>query len=473
MSSRSYQNTATANDGAISIDLHLTLIDTFDQNGNLTTGTADQLPVTFSDFEGGPILLARNIGSSVAGYQGHTANIKVEFFDNTTGAALSVVGDFTFRDIDFIAPDSTDAGAGAEAVTAVSDQIQSCQVSAEPATDIITQASNDGTIRFTNSSTCGGLDDQQRWVGIRFHETTSLNLTFQARNANTGYGLSTGEFSATPISFSPLQVQENDSAEDQAPANDQETAITEGAVEVVVIAAGEADGADGVERAECVTGVNSDLGNSAEALTVSAISGGTVGVAYSGNYGEIIINSDGTYRYTLDNSFPEVVALQAGQTLAETFNYTVSDSAGGFSSATLTITIAGANLPPVVGGTLPPQLGKDSDTIATLDVSKYFSNAENQPLAFRADGLPTGLTIDSSTGEITGRLDDSASQHAGGGVFMVEVTATAPNGESVKTTFDWKITNSSLVLENAWLARDEDPANAPPLVTTALSLIHI
>ena len=462
VSSRSYQNTATANDGAISIDLHLTLIDTFDQNGNLTTGTADQLPVTFSDFEGGPILLARNIGSSVAGYQGHTADIKVEFFDNTTGAAISVVGDFTFRDIDFIAPQSTDAGAGAEAVTAVSDQIQSCQVSADPATDIITQADNDGTIRFTNSSTCGGLDDQQRWVGIRFHETTSLNLKFQARNANTGYGLTTGQFSATPISFSPLQAQD-DPAKNQALADDQETAITRGSVDVVVVAADEADG-----EAGAVNEVNSDLENSAEALTVSAVSGGTVGVAHSGNYGEIIINSDGTYRYTLDSSFPEVVALQAGQTLAETFDYTVSDHAGGFSSATLTITIAGANLPPVVGGTLPPQLDNDSDTIATLDVSRYFSNSENQPLTFSANGLPPGLEIDSLTGKITGQLDDCASQHVGGGVFMVEVTATAPNGESVKTTFDWKVTNAALVPENVWLAKDEDPAKAPPLVTTAI-----
>ena len=133
----------------------------------------------------------------------------------------------------------------------------------------------------------------------------------------------------------------------------------------------------------------------------------------------------------------------------------------------MTFTIAGANLPPVVGGTVPPQFDFDSGTITTLDASQYFSAPAGQSLTFSAANLPTGLSIDSLTGEITGQLDENASQSARDGIFMVEVTATAPNGESIKTTFDWKITNRALLAHRVSLTND-DPANAPPIVNRVI-----
>ena len=411
VSSRVYENTATANNGAISIDLHLTLIDTFDQNGKRTTGTAEQLPVAFSDFSAGPILLARKNGSSKSGYKGHTAHIKVEFFDSGCGSALDVIGDFTFRDIDFIPSNDISAGAGSEAVTAVRNEIQSYEISSDPVTSITTENNSDGTIRFINYRNSGGPNDEQRWARIKFHGTQSLNLTFQARNANTGYGLSTAKFSRPPITHSPRKTQ-------------------------------------GTETLPESNLSGSDLSRS-----------GNAGVSHRGNYGDLVIKSNGTYVYALRSNNPEVAALSPKQTLSETFDYTVSNSAGKLSPASLTITIADANTPRVVGRTIPPQSNIDGESINALEVSTYLSYSQDQSATYFAVNLPTGLSIDPATGDITGQLENDASQDAAGGIFNVELIATAPNGGSVSTTFDWTIANPVLLDHDA-TGSDSNAGNA-------------
>ncbi|MBZ9721428.1 VCBS domain-containing protein, partial [Mesorhizobium sp. AD1-1] len=63
----------------------------------------------------------------------------------------------------------------------------------------------------------------------------------------------------------------------------------------------------------------------------------------TGAHGTFVANPDGTYTYTLNNADPAVQALDAGQTLTETFNYTMKDADGDTDAATLTITINGTN----------------------------------------------------------------------------------------------------------------------------------
>lgn len=77
----------------------------------------------------------------------------------------------------------------------------------------------------------------------------------------------------------------------------------------------------------------------------SSPAGYTLAVANSGSYtltyGTLVINADGTFTYTLDNTNPTVNALNNGQTLTDAFSYTLSDGHGGSASATLTVTING------------------------------------------------------------------------------------------------------------------------------------
>ena len=85
--------------------------------------------------------------------------------------------------------------------------------------------------------------------------------------------------------------------------------------------------------------------------TVSAVSGvvsGTVGGTTTGSYGSLVLNSDGSYTYTVNNNLTAVQSLRtASDTLVDTFNYTMRDSAGLTSTTTLKVTITGANDAPV------------------------------------------------------------------------------------------------------------------------------
>ena len=74
-------------------------------------------------------------------------------------------------------------------------------------------------------------------------------------------------------------------------------------------------------------------------LTVSAISGGTVGQALTGTYGTLTLNSNGSYSYVANTSGAD--GLAASATATDTFTYTVSDGAGTTDTATLTVTVTG------------------------------------------------------------------------------------------------------------------------------------
>ena len=81
-----------------------------------------------------------------------------------------------------------------------------------------------------------------------------------------------------------------------------------------------------------------DLNSSDTGLTL------TTAGTFVGKYGTLVIAANGTYTYTLDNNNPTVNALNPGQSLTdEVFNYTVRDTDGSTSSATLNITVNGAS----------------------------------------------------------------------------------------------------------------------------------
>ena len=68
----------------------------------------------------------------------------------------------------------------------------------------------------------------------------------------------------------------------------------------------------------------------------------------TGTYGTFVANPDGTYSYTLNNGNALVQGLDNGESLTETFNYTMQDADGDTDTATLTITITGANDAPTL-----------------------------------------------------------------------------------------------------------------------------
>ncbi len=68
----------------------------------------------------------------------------------------------------------------------------------------------------------------------------------------------------------------------------------------------------------------------------------------TGTYGNIIINADGSYTYTVDNNNVTVQALRTtSDTLSDVFTYTMRDAGGLTSTTQITVTIQGANDAPV------------------------------------------------------------------------------------------------------------------------------
>jgi len=106
-------------------------------------------------------------------------------------------------------------------------------------------------------------------------------------------------------------------------------------------------------------------------------------------------------------------------------------------TSTITITVnAPANLAPVV--TNPgAQNGVEGDVV-TLQVSA--TDPEGDVLAYSATGLPTGLSIDTATGLISGTITTGASVNS---PYAVEVTVTDDGvpSESTMVTFTWNVTD--------------------------------
>ncbi|WP_047534071.1 immunoglobulin-like domain-containing protein [Methylotenera sp. N17] len=61
----------------------------------------------------------------------------------------------------------------------------------------------------------------------------------------------------------------------------------------------------------------------------------------SGIYGTLVINSNGTYTYTLDNSRIQTQNILGGQTVNDVFTYRITDNNGGFDTATISVAVLG------------------------------------------------------------------------------------------------------------------------------------
>lgn len=88
--------------------------------------------------------------------------------------------------------------------------------------------------------------------------------------------------------------------------------------------------------------VDTDVDNPDSDFAVIPV-GGVAGVPRMGVYGTLLLSSDGTYRYDLNNALPAVQQLSAGEVVVDAFAYRVFDGAGGFDEAQLFIEVQGRN----------------------------------------------------------------------------------------------------------------------------------
>ena len=146
----------------------------------------------------------------------------------------------------------------------------------------------------------------------------------------------------------------------------------------------------------------------ADGDTLTVTNAGTVTL----NYGTLVVQANGSYSYTLDNTNPAVGALNSGQSLTDTFSYTISDGRGGTASATLTITITGTtdNVAPIARNDIASIKEDTVPNPITGNLLTNDSDADADPLAVTTIGtmnLGYGVLVVQANGSYSYTLDNT------------------------------------------------------------------
>ena len=277
-------------------------------------------------------------------------------------------------------------------------------------------------------------------------------------------------------------------------ANDAPVAVDDSGT--AVEAGGTANGSAGSNANGNVLSNYTDVDSVAngETKAVSAVrtgdetgtgSAGTLGAALDGQYGSLTLNADGSYTYVIDNNNPDVQALrQSGDTLTDSFTYTVRDTRGATDTATLTITVTGANDAPVAvddaataaeaGGTANGTAGSnasgnvlsnDTDVDGygeTRTVGLVYIGAENAP---GISGLP-GTALAGSYGSLTLNADGSYS-------YVIDnenpdVQALRLSSDTLSDSFSYQVVDANGLTDRATLTITITGANDAPVASNNL-----
>ncbi|MHC8342852.1 retention module-containing protein [Pseudomonas sp. RT6P73] len=88
----------------------------------------------------------------------------------------------------------------------------------------------------------------------------------------------------------------------------------------------------------------------ADRIPTGPNSGPIIGGTFTGTYGTLVLNPNGTYTYTLNTSDADFKALHGGGSGTETFTYTLTDADGDTSTANLVLEIHNNDDPVTIGG---------------------------------------------------------------------------------------------------------------------------
>ena len=122
-----------------------------------------------------------------------------------------------------------------------------------------------------------------------------------------------------------------------------------------------------------------------------------------GKYGTLTTGTDGSYSYSLHNDLAAVQQLAVGDSLTETFSYTLTDVDGQTSTATLTITITGTNDGPVGNATAVLPAGPEdlAYVVSASDLLKGFSDIDGDEILVSGLACDHGTVIDNGDGTFT------------------------------------------------------------------------
>ena len=152
-----------------------------------------------------------------------------------------------------------------------------------------------------------------------------------------------------------------------------------------------------------------DTGGNGSSLFVSAIQGGSVGSLVNGTYGQIRLYSNGSYSYFANKSAADT--LDEGDTVTDSFTYTVSDNANNTDTATITITVRGIN-DPITAVNDTDEVFEDQSISRGISSSKELDHDDTDPDGSDSSGSFTITAIrtgreSSSSGNVTGTVNSA------------------------------------------------------------------
>jgi VCBS repeat-containing protein len=156
---------------------------------------------------------------------------------------------------------------------------------------------------------------------------------------------------------------------------------------------------------------------------------------YAGTYGNLVLNADGSYAYTLNNNSNAVQSLGQGITVIDTFSYAATDGIVSTPS-TLNLAITGSNDAPVVAVPIADQKAQTGTLFSYQVPSSSFLDIDaNDTLTYagklsNGDPLPSWLAFDAVTRTFSGTPTSTDT-----GQLSLAVVATDSSGASVSDVF--------------------------------------
>jgi len=189
-----------------------------------------------------------------------------------------------------------------------------------------------------------------------------------------------------------------------------------------------------------------------------------------GKYGILTLKADGSYEYTLNNLDPTTNALAANQKATDVFTYTIKDSNGATSTATLTINVTGTNDAPVIyGGVAKGSVTEDalnhsttSGTLLKYDVDSD-DNAGNDSWSIVKGAAQTGTDT-----AVTGKYGTLTLDQNGKWTYQLNNadadTQHLRAGQKVTETFTVKVTDSHNASDTQTVTITVTGTNDAPIV---------
>lgn len=249
----------------------------------------------------------------------------------------------------------------------------------EPSSVVVTSGPANGTIAVD-----AGTGDVTYTPNANFNGTDTFDYQICDDEATPLCDFGTVNITITPVNDAPV-------AQDDAATTDEDTPL------------------NGDVLVDNGNGADSDIDG--DALSVTAIDGNAADIGNAvtlASGATITLNGDGTF--TFEPTGLAIQMLGVGDSLVDTFTYTIDDGNGGTDTATATITINGVNDDPIATDDMP-MITEDAvpNTLMGNAIGMNDTDVEGDPLIVTNPGIYVGLygTLDlDANGDVMYTLDN-------------------------------------------------------------------